>query len=159
MENKQNLGWKFKKQVHKHSWIGVPKWGVKRVGKLIWGNNGWKLPQHGEENRISRFRKQRLLNKMNPKRSMPRDIITQTEKFKEQILKGAKEKTYYTKGKPQTAISRFTTRTFAGQKKNGATYSKCWKEKTSIQELFMQQDYHSEFKNKETLRVFQTSKG
>ena len=36
---------------------------------------------------------------MNTKRSTPRHIIIGTQKFKERILKTAKEKTYYMKGK------------------------------------------------------------
>ena len=73
--------------------MGIPEGEEKRKGdrKCIWRNYGWKLAKPKETD-IQIQEVQRVPNKVNPKRPIPRHIIINMAKVKERILKAAKEK-------------------------------------------------------------------
>lgn len=76
------------------------------------------FPNLGKETDIQTQEAQEVPNKISPKRFTPRPItIKMSEiKDKEQLLKAAREKTYYVQGNPHKAISRFLHRNTMGQK-------------------------------------------
>ena len=68
---------------------GEGREGKGREGKEKMAGN---FPNLGKKTHIQVQEDQKVPNKLNPKRSTPRHIIIKTSKFKERILKTAREK-------------------------------------------------------------------
>ena len=123
--------------------------GRARNWKLIWTNNDWELPQFGEGSRVPRS----LGSSESPKEIKSKNKHTNTHdklpkfKYKERILKAAKEKETVTyRGVPIRLSADFSKETF--KQEVVGKFSKSWKARTYIKEYSIQQSYHLEWKSR-----------